>query len=496
MEAPERAKASPPEPIRLTLQLMERLEEGRIGYCHWKSTTSIAVALAGRTDLDLLVLEEDAGRFDEIVESLGFKPFRSHESRRFPGVRDFLGLDDESGRLAHLHVYHRLILGERYVKNHHLPIEREMIRGSQLRNGVRVPSPELEAVVLCIRTMLKYRDVDALRDATGLGRRGGIEPGALGELRDLAQRADPALLEAAVTEHVPELPATLVRQLLDVARDDPRNVRALLGLRRGVRRAMRRFQRRSSIGAWLAYVRARSVRQWPISLVARPLSRRAGRRKSPLRGGISLAVVGPDGAGKSTVIAALDDWLAWRVNTAQVYLGSAQPSSVTRALKAGAKASRAVGLSSVSRVLMGLRYVGDARDRRDRARLARRLAGRGYIVLMDRFPLPGVLDDGRTIDGPRIRAQLGMGRQSLRHLAAIEEAIYRELPRPDHVIVLRLRPEVALERKPSRDPGSIASKARALAQMDWDGIHRTEIDAEQPLPDVLREVRSAVWSLL
>lgn len=483
-------------PLELTRELMNRLEEARVGYCHWKSTTSIAVAMAGRTDLDILVLDEDAARFDAAVATLGFKAFRSHESRQFPGVRDFLGHDAESGRLVHLHVYQRLILGERYVKNHHLPIERAMVQGSELRDGVRVPSPEVEALVLSIRTLLKYRDVDALRDLTGLGRRGGIEPGSLRELLDLGARVDPEALRAAIEEHVPDLPPALVFDLLELARSDPRNARRLIGMRRSLRRAMRRYQRRSAAAAWLTYAQARLIRTWPISLVARPLSRRAGRRKSPAKGGLSLAVVGPDGAGKSTVIAALDEWLAWRVNTTHVYLGSAQPSPQTRALKLAAKALRTMGARRAGSVLMALRHVGDARDRRTRAEHARRLASRGYVVLMDRFPLPGVLEDGRTIDGPRIRAQLGTKGWALRRLAALEESIYRDIPGPHHVVVLRLAPEVALARKASRDPASISSKARALSEMSWDGIDMTEIDAEQPLPDVLRQVRTAVWGLL
>jgi thymidylate kinase len=496
-----RATAStPPPPIRLTLRLFDVLNDRHVGYCHWKSTTGLATALAGQTDLDLLVLEEDAGRFVAAAEELGFRPFRSHASRTYPGVTDFLGHDVESGRLVHLHVYQRLVLGQRYVKNHHLPIERELVSTSVTKDGVRVPRPELEVMILAIRVLLKYRDLDALRDLVRLGRRAGVDAGALDELRDLARRIDPAVLQADIAIHVPSLDPHVVLDLLELVRTRPRDARRLLALRGRVRRAMRPYQRRSAMHAWLSYARARLARQWPVSLIVRPITKRAGRRKSPMRGGVTIAVVGADGAGKTTVIDALNDWLAWRVNTATLYLGSARPSRGTRGLKVIARGSRAlsrvVGGDRLARALMALRYLGDARDRLSRAVRARQLASRGFLVLLDRYPLPGELGDGRTLDGPRVRAQLGTDTRELRRLAAMEEAIYRRLPAPDHVIALHVSAAVALARKPSQDPASIAAKARALATSSWRGASVTQIDAGQPLEAVLRDARKAVWRLV
>ncbi|HEX2141514.1 MAG TPA: hypothetical protein VHK28_04450 [Candidatus Limnocylindria bacterium] len=111
-----------PPPLAVTVRLFDVLEERAVRYCLWKSTTTLDVALAGRTDLDLLVHRSDAVALDAVARDLGFKPFLSHESRRFPGVEDLLGYDDESGRLVHLHVYYQLVLGQQYVKNHHLPL--------------------------------------------------------------------------------------------------------------------------------------------------------------------------------------------------------------------------------------------------------------------------------------------------------------------------------------------------------------------------------------
>ena len=40
---------------------------------HWKSNNHLAAALAGETDLDLLVAQDDAQRFRQLVLQYGFK---------------------------------------------------------------------------------------------------------------------------------------------------------------------------------------------------------------------------------------------------------------------------------------------------------------------------------------------------------------------------------------------------------------------------------------
>ena len=69
-----------------------------------------------------------------------------------------------SGRLFHLHVHYKLILGEQYVKNYHFPIEEHILDGTQEKYGVRIPLPEVELVILSIRALLKYRDRDVIKD--------------------------------------------------------------------------------------------------------------------------------------------------------------------------------------------------------------------------------------------------------------------------------------------------------------------------------------------
>jgi thymidylate kinase len=512
-QLPPSATGADQGPIPLVASLLAGLESAGVRYCHWKSTTGIARALAGRTDLDLLVDREHAAAFAEVTAGLGFKPFVSHVSRRFPGVADLLGHDQSTGRLVHLHVYHQLVLGEHYVKNHRLPIESVVLDSAILRDGIRVPTAEIEVAILAMRTLLKYRDVDALKDRLGLGRRGGIPPDTLAELRDLRERTTPQAVRTVIERDLPMIPADVVLELLDLATGDPRNAATLRRLRGRARRALARYERLPRGEARLRYLQARTAKQWPIRPLVGALSRSQARRKSPASGGVTVAIVGPDGAGKTTIIDALNEWLAWRVNVTTLYLGSARPSAgaaVARVLvHAGRRGDRGVRrlvgehhraarlAGGATGVLDALRALLEARDRVRRAKRGWRMAAQGWLVIFDRYPLPGVRVGEREMDGPRIVPPAGglLGRL-IGRLATAERRAYERIPAPDHLIVLQVRPEVATGRKRPRDPSTLARKATALLALDDATIPGASvhlIDAERPLDDVVAEVREIVW---
>ncbi len=238
----EAAGDFPEETLALVRVAFTTLNREEIRYCHWKSTSGLPAGLAGRTDLDLLVDRAHAAQFTAAVRDVGFKPFISHGSRRFIGVEDWLGHDPESGRLVHLHVYYRLVLGEDHVKNHVLPIEAAVLDDVVMRYGVKVPVPATELTILIIRALLKYRRTDAAKDALRLGRRGGIPPNLRNEVADLHGRVSMDELRRAAQHVVPWVPAKVFTDFVEVLSSNPRDAAALLRLRDATRRGLKGYR--------------------------------------------------------------------------------------------------------------------------------------------------------------------------------------------------------------------------------------------------------------
>jgi thymidylate kinase len=501
--------------LPLVAELIDRLDGEGVRYCHWKSTTGLGTALRGETDLDLLVSDESMFGFRSIVEGLGFRRFESHPTRRLPGVEDWLGLEPTVPRLVHLHVYWRLILGEDLVKNHHIPVEDVLLRETERRCGIPVPRPEYEIAILAVRALLKYREGAYLRDLLGLGKRGGLASGIRREVDDLLTRSTPDTVADAIRRDLPMLPARVILDFLQTCRDAPRDAQRLRRLRRDLEASLRSYTRFgwgeiSRRRALVAVGRLSAVRLL-VGVITRVTGGRTGKRKTLVGGGRTIAVIGIDGSGKSTLLQGLVELFSWRINVATFYLGSARPSPTTYIAQAWARAVRRVhaGLEKrfrerhpgrrlshrAAKLGTGFRAVAEAQDRASRARGARRLADAGWIVLLDRYPLPELPVRGRRMDASRL-PPAGDGDGWLLHrLARRERAIYRDLPRPDVALLLRVDATSARTRKAAGV--GLEDKAEALERWAASSADRvTVIDASRDAEEVRRVAAQAVWEVL
>ncbi|HEX6292677.1 MAG TPA: hypothetical protein VFZ66_26070 [Herpetosiphonaceae bacterium] len=499
--------------LHVVSALFHDLNEERIRYCHWKSTHRLADSLAGKTDLDLLVDREDSQRFYELLHRHDFKRFISHPHRQFPAIEDYLGFDPSTGRLIHLHIHYRLVLGEQFVKNYYLPLEQPFLEHTYLRRGVPIPVPELELIVLVLRALLKYRDRDVLRDMLRLGRSSGIPRAILGECLSLLHQTNPTQIAHRLEQDASFISSDLIFHFLDTIQRTPRAGWTLYRLRSRVRRDLAPYQRYSRRRARAIYYRVMLSRQWPLDRILARLLRVPDKRKTPASGGMTIAFIGADGAGKSTIVQQIVTWLSWRMVVRSYYMGSNQPSRRTRALKqltglaqlVSGGCRRVFGPQSritrladrPRRFLEQLRYLADGRDRYRRYLHGRRSAAQGAIVIYDRYPLDSVRLDSRIVDGPRIAATGNGHLGAVGHgLAQAEAALYRNILPPEHLFALHVSPDVSQQRKPTHQRAAIEAKSAAIeriAQTDGDLTH---IDAEQPLDEVILRVKAALWKLL
>src|SRR6185503_7696411 len=147
-------------------------------------------------------------------------------------------------------------------------------------------------------------------------------------------------------------------------------------------------------------------------------------------GGAMIAVVGGDGAGKSTAIDSLHTWLSRNFESTKIHMGRPSWSWLTIAIRSILKIGQILHLypleasfddtlEQTSVISPGypylIREVCRARDRYWTYIKARRLAAQGKLVILDRFPLPQIqLMDGAQAE--QFIRQLNDGPQAGRFL--------------------------------------------------------------------------------
>jgi thymidylate kinase len=235
-----------------------------------------------------------------------------------------------------------------------------------------------------------------------------------------------------------------------------------------------------------------------------------------------IAIVGGDGAGKSTAIDTLHAWLSKNFRSTKIHMGKPSWSWTTITIRSILKMGQIIGLYPLeasfdetleqkSLVSPGypylIREVCRARDRYWTYVKARRFASEGRLVILDRFPLPQIkLMDGAQAE--QFIRQLNAGPQANRFLTPrtdnwlarllveMEESYYSQMILPEVLTVLKVNPAVAVQRKTNEDALSVEKRSTEIWELDWDRTDAFVIDASKSKKEVAAELKTLIWSRL
>jgi len=495
---------APGEALELVSTLCRALQDAGIRYCHWKSNESLDRSASGENDLDLLVLRSDASRFEGVLRDLGFRDAQLPRWKELPGVYHSYAVDRLSGHFVHIHAHYQLVIGDDMTKNYHLPIEVPYLASARPVSPFMVPAPEFELALFLIRMVIKHCTWDAF-----VTLQSSLSKSERRELDDLVARVDLVNVWDLLGQHIPFVYPELWQRCL-------RAVKPGASVSSRIRTA-RTLQ--AELAVWARRPRAvdTSLRMWRRF---RTLARHKVFRRGPVAhrlagGGVLIGIVGGDGAGKTTALEGLTRWLATENFFAvTVHMGKPGWSLLSATVKSSMRVVASVKrrpTSSASSLRSTLATDGGSMDVRDRARLvwevltardrsrtyrrARRLASNGEIVICDRYPLPQVSGMDRAVTA---RAKDPARLSGLvKSLAARENKYYERIRYPDILIVLRVHPDIAVQRKAGVEPEStVRPRSEEIWQLDWADSPAIVVDAAASKDEVLAEIKSLIWSRL
>ncbi len=468
------AEATTASPTLLE-RLGQALETAGVVYCQWKGHWKRTRWETGAGDIDLLVDPAWADRLEIELGRLGFKPVVAPLEAQLPGTESWIGYDADRLTLAHVHLHRRLIVGGYWTTVYRLAMERAVLDTAIPRLPFPVPAPELEYIMFVLRTVQRYspRDLLARRQPRWLA---DAQP----ELAYLLAQVDRHLVVARLAELLPTVDAAFfdacTRSLGPNASRWSR-----LWLRRGLQRRLQPHASHPPLGLLVRRI-GRGLRVVP-----------RARGLHPARGGRVLALLGGDGSGKSTCTAELSRWLGAQFGVMAAHLGRPPRSRTTLVVGALLKVRRAFGSDGTSYLDL-LRHVCTARDRYRLFIKARRFAEAGGVALCERYPVP----QNRLLVGPEIPRLLerkgGTPSALARRLLRTEAWYYRHITPPDVIFVLRVEPEIAVRRKTDEPADYVRARSRIIWETDWSGTGAHVVDAGRPLPEVLADLKTLVWS--
>ena len=488
--------------LRSIERLLKTLEQNGINYCHWKSNEHLKEALDGDTDLDVLFDPAQRRELERVFDECGLKRFRATPLMQYNAIEDFIGFDEETAKIWHVHTHYRMTLGEKHLKGYTITPWTKYLIGNRIRVNDEIwtsaPSDELVLLMCRIALKLRWRDL-----GHSLGKDDRVE------LAWLKQRVSREEFEVSATRMLGDKSRPLITALFNV---DLTKKNQFLKLQSVLRKEFRLYTCYNRFTSW--YMRTKREIFWLMGGVKRRLglsSFTANRRISPA-GGLVVAVLGCDGAGKSTTIKYVKKEFGKKIDIVSIYFGSGDGSSslLRKPMKLVAKkvGGKGVGHSvekeyeehkkvsfksrmySLAKIIWAVTL---ANEKKKKQRQMVKARNNGMLVITDRYPQS---DMAGASDGPLL-SRYSNSKGLTKKISDWELKIYEsfKVNSPDIAVKLVVPTEVAIERKPEMTKEEIEKKKSIVLGMDI-SEHTEVIDTSRPFEITRAEVMKAIWDLI
>lgn len=476
--------------IDIVKQLFSQWNERGVIYCHWKGNNHIQDAIIGKSDFDILISDNSLQEGCKLLRKSGYMLCHTQYGARFPGIQDWIGVDSNTGTMIHVHLHKKMIAGHSGVMEYILPWN-EIAFSTRVFNeeyGLYVLNPSLEIILLYTRLGIEHSSKKLKKVRKGWV----LKESTQVEIKFLKERCE----EKVCSEMAMSLFPSCYNQILEFIHKNDLSTSDIKSLSKIVKKGCSRWLRYSRLTV-IAYRLYKPIEDKFRSVYYREIHH-CSKRKTPASGkGLTVAFLGQDGAGKTTVTKNLIKWWHWKMDVKYVYLGSGD--NYTSWKKKLSRKIPSTGVFKLFRFLLTLTDIRDVTKKAYRNILsAEKYASKGGLVVYDRYPQ---LDYPGICDGPKIRVRLqeklgqGLLSKLLMYLADSEEKNIKRIVahHPDVVIKLILPPEESIRRKPQEKLEAVKQKHEIVKSLEFKGSDVYTIDATMPFDEELIMIKNIIW---
>lgn len=464
-----------------------------ISYCCWKGTEHISDGLLGESDVDVLVDVSEKESAEKFLSENGYVLFKTQWGYRIRDVFDWIGFDKDTGKLIHIHLHYRMMCGHFGVNEYELPWSKYVLTDRVFNEtyGLYTVNPELELLTLLTRLCLEIPNKKTEKKSGKYYLRKSTR-------NELYYLKDKISFSKLNTYSMMFLNATS-DQILDLV-DRVLNGNVVLPEVKNLVFSKIDKEGISLANSFKSFC-YRGVRKTVFNWFYN--KGLCLNKKVPYkRKGLSIAFLGQDGAGKSTVTKMITEWLSWKIDVRQFYLGSGDNFNPwEKRLQQSLKNSKGV-VSVMLRGIVSVKLLSKiAKNVYKTIKNAESYQKKGGIALYDRYPqniYAGIND------GPKIRLLIQslnlnkLVKNILLFYAKTEEKNINKAVSisPKIVIKLMLSPEESIRRKPFENYEGIKQKHEIIKKLEYPQSKVFVIDATQDYEEEIKEIKNIIWQAI
>ena len=500
-------------------KLFQSFEKESILYLHFKSNTNLEESLINKADYDVLVEKRRILDVERIITENNGKRHNPPHIGNYPGVDNWLVFDDNSGEIFHLHLHYQLATGKFLVKDYILPWEDILFstRIKDSQSGIFITDPSLELILLATRCVLKSKPFDFIKKILGIY---SIPKSLKKEWDDLYEKSDYENLKRYIECLFPKKSNQMVSYLSKerLSNNDYRGIHCIV---RDEMRVHRRLSPIASVFKSSIYrIEDLSHKLWSRKFNGTPII-----KKTSLQGGLIIAFIGVDGAGKSTISNDISKWIGRKIECKRFYMGTGDGKTT---LFASLLKRINVQMPKTNKNQLG--KVDDTKNEKDYKKLSfikspflflkkymkmclimsveknnlkkiktiYRYKLNGGISVLDRFPQVEI--EGQN-DGPKMPTFIKFfGDKKYVRKRMLQESRYLDIVKvvkPDIIFRLNISVETCLNRKPENtNRVMFEKKISDLNRLHFQNANIVNIDAEKTYSEELLTIKKYLWNYI